>query len=135
MNYSAKAGELLIESSQYTTQAAQLTEKANNMGYISKLLDFITKSGSKMKKEAAELGSKAVLAKEASVEAGNNGFLYKSCGFGFASVVGLAVGVGMGFYATKNFCEETIDKFVEFFKKNVDIINNSYIEAAEYFLQ
>lgn len=41
----------------------------------------------------------------------------------------------MGFYATHEFCKEIIDKFVEYFKKNANKINNSYKEAAEYFLQ
>ena len=41
----------------------------------------------------------------------------------------------MGGYATHKFCEETLDKFVEYFKKNADKIKNSYQEAAEYFLQ
>jgi hypothetical protein len=135
LNSSAKAGQLVMESTQYTTQAAQLTEKINNMGYIAKLFDFITKTGSKMTKEAAELGSKAVSTNAASVEAATKGCLCKSFGGVLAGVVGFGLGVGMGLYATHQFCEETIDKFVEYFKKNVDKINNSYIEAAEYFLQ
>ena len=135
MNSSAKAGQLAIEASKYANQATQLKENVNNMGYIAKLFDFITKKGSKMTKEAAELGSKAVSTNSASVEATTKGYLCKSFGAVLAGVVGFGLGVGMGLYATHQFCEETIDKFVEYFKKNVDKINNSYIEAAEYFLQ
>ena len=88
------------------------------MGYIAMLFYFITKTGSKMAKEAADLGYKDVSIDVASVEAAAEGFLYKSVGIAVIGVVGFAVGVEMGFYATYQFCEENIDKFVEYFKKN-----------------
>ena len=135
MNCSAKAEQLAIEVTQLSTKAAQLTEKVNNMGYIAKLFDFITKTGSKMTKQAFDLSAKAASKNTAAIESAGKGFLCKSLGTGLAGVVGLVVGVGMGFYATHEFCKEIIDKFVEYFKKNANKINNSYKEAAEYFLQ
>ena len=71
-----------------------------------------------MAKEAADLGYKDVSIDVDSVEAAAEGFLYKSVGSAVIGVVGFAVGVEMGLYATYQFCEVNIDKFVEYFKKN-----------------
>ena len=69
-------------------------------------------------------------AKSASV-AGNLGKVF---GIGF-TVLGIAIGVGCGAYFTHKFCEETLDKYVEYYKKNYEKKKILYIEAAEYFLQ
>jgi hypothetical protein len=130
----AKGGQLFTEAAQYSAQAAQLTQKVNNMSGFAKFLDFFTKAGSTMTKQAAALGSKAASTEAAAVEAATAGTLGKIAGIGLLGV-GIAIGVGMGGYVTHKFCEETLDKFVEYFKKNADKIKNSYQEAAEYFLQ
>ena len=44
------------------------------------------------------------------------------------------IGVGLGGFFTHLHCEEMIDKFVEYYKKNVKKISNSYQFAAEYLL-
>ena len=56
------------------------------------------------------------------------------CGIGLG-VVGVFVGVGLGGYLTHKFCENLIDKFVNFYKENANKISNSYKEALEYFNQ
>ena len=130
----AKGGQLFTEAAQYSAQAAQLTEKVNNMSGVAKFFNFFTKAGSTMAKQATDIGSKAVSTEAAAVEADTAGTLGKIAGYGLLGV-GIVIGVGMGGYITHKFCEETLDKFVEYFKKNADKIKNSYQEAAEYFLQ
>ena len=53
-----------------------------------------------------------------------------------AGLSGLVSSLGIGYfgYSTHKFCEITLDKFVEYYKMNSHQIKNSYIEAAEYFL-
>ena len=104
------------------------------MSGFAKFLDFFTNAGSAMAKQAADLGSKAVSTEAAAGEAATAGTLGRFVSYGLFGV-GIVVGVGIGVYTTYKFCEETLDKFVEYFKKNSDKIKNSYQEAAEYFLQ
>ena len=134
INSAAKGGQLFTEAAQYSAQAAQLTQKVNNMSGFAKFFNFFTNAGSAMAKQAADLGSKAASTEAAAVEAATAGTLGKIAGYGLFGV-GIVLGVGMGGYFTHKFCEETLDKFVEYFKKNADKIKNSYQEAAEYFLQ
>ena len=133
INSAVRGGQLLTEAAQYSAQAAQLTQKVNNMSGVAKFLSFFTGAGSTMAKEAADLGSKAVSTQAAGVQAAAAGTLGKFAGAGLFGV-GIVIGVGIGGYTTYKFCEETLDKFVEFYKKNSDKIKNSYQEAAEYFL-
>ena len=133
INSAVRGGQLLAEAAQYSAQAAQLTQKVNNMSGVAKFLSFFTGAGSTMAKEAADLGSKAVSTQAAGVQAAAAGTLGKFAGVGLFGV-GIVIGVGIGAYTTYKFCEETLDKFVEFYKKNSDKIKNSYQEAAEYFL-
>ena len=56
------------------------------------------------------------------------------CGIGLGAV-GVLVGVGVGGYLTHKYCENLIDKFVNYYKENEDKINNSYKEALKYFNQ
>jgi hypothetical protein len=42
-------------------------------------------------------------------------------------------GVGLGGYFTHKYCEELLDKFVEYYKKNAEKIGLSYQKAEEYF--
>ena len=93
-----------------------------------------------MAKEMADLSSRAsssIAAANSATTAANSaavaGTLGKVFGIGL-SVVGVAIGVGCGAYFTHKFCEELLDKYVEYYKKNAEKIKNSYIDAAEYFL-
>jgi hypothetical protein len=134
INSAARGGQLLTEAAQYSAQAAQLTQKVNNMSGVAKFLDFFTKTGSTMAKQAAELSSKAASSEAAAASSAAAGTLGKIASVGLFGI-GIAIGVGFGGYTTHKFCEETLDKFVEYYKKNADKIKNSYQEAAEYFLQ
>ena len=57
-----------------------------------------------------------------------------------ASVASKAIGIGSiimgiaaGGYFTNKFCEDTINKFVEYYKENVNKIQSSYEKAISYF--
>ena len=50
------------------------------------------------------------------------------------AIAGVLIGVGLGGYFTNKYCEELLDKFVEYYKKNAEKIDNSYQKAANYFL-
>ena len=76
--------------------------------------------------------AKATTAQAAGVEYATAGALGKIAGYGLTGI-GFVLGVGMEGYTTHKFCEETLDKFVEYYKKNANKIKNSYQEAAEYF--
>ena len=47
--------------------------------------------------------------------------------------VGVIAGVSLGGYFTPKYCEDLLDKFVEFYKANAKKISNSYLEAEKYF--
>lgn len=134
INSTARVGQLTAEAAQYSAQAAQLTQKVNNMSIFAKFLDLFTNAGSEMVKQAADYGYKATLKEAAAAQAATAGTLGRFASYGLFGV-GIVMGVGIGGYSTYKFCEETLDKFVEYFKKNSDKIKNSYQEAAEYFLQ
>ena len=134
INSTARVGQLTAEAAQYSAQAAQLTQKVNNMSIFAKFLDLFTNAGSEMVKQAADYGYKATLKEAAAAQAATAGTLGRFASYGLFGF-GIVMGVGIGGYSTYKFCEETLDKFVEYFKKNSDKIKNSYQEAAEYFLQ
>ena len=48
-------------------------------------------------------------------------------------IVGALVGVTLGGYFTYTYCEQLLDKFVNYYKENAEKIGNSYNKAAEYF--
>ena len=48
-------------------------------------------------------------------------------------VIGAVSGVVTGAYFTTKFCNELIDQFTDYYKKNADKIASSYQEAIEYF--
>ena len=133
INALSKAGQLTAEAAQYSAQAAQLTQEANSVSGFAKLWNCITGAGSTIATEASNLSAKAISTEAAATEAAAAGTLGKFIGVGLFGV-GAAIGVGVGAYTTHKFCEEILDKFVEYYKKNVDKLKNSYKEAAEYFL-
>ena len=49
--------------------------------------------------------------------------------------LGIAARIVENFYITYKFWRELLDKFVGYYKKHHNNIQNSYKEAAEYFLQ
>ena len=90
------------------------------MSGMAKNFDYFTKVGSAMAKEATELGSKAASAKVDAAESAVEGTIGKCVSNGLIGV-GAILGVGCGAYSTHKFCEEILDKFVEYFKHNSKI--------------
>ena len=145
---SSQATQFSAQAAQFSAQAAQITDKMNNASKLTKIWNYFSGTGTVMAKEAAKLSSKAssataaansatIAANSANISAKSAsaaGTLGKVFGVGL-TVVGAAVGVGLGAYFTHKFCEELLDKYVEYYKKNCGKIQNSYIEAAEYFHQ
>jgi hypothetical protein len=148
VEFSAQATQLTAQATQFSAQAAQITKNINNASKLTRFFNYVGGTGTAMAREAAELSSKAssataaatsaVSSASASTAAANSAAIAGTVGkvFGIGlTVVGIVVGVGCGAYFTHKFCEETLDKFVEYYKKNSGKIKNSYIEAAEYFLK
>ena len=147
----AKATQLTTQAAQYSTQVAQYTAKAAQMAKeannYSKFLNFFTGTGAALSKEAANISaqasnyasqatnlvSKAASAEAAAAESTTIGLVGKYAGVGLLGL-GIIVGVSCGAYFTHKFCEEYLDKFVEYYKNNSHKIKNSYEEAANYFL-
>ena len=142
---SANAVKLTAQASKLATEAAN---EAQNMNIFSKLYYYFTQTSSPLTKaassavtEAAEvaeaLNSAKMSATLATQKATNATFisdLWTFGGIGFIGI-GIILGVGLGAYSTNKFCEEILDKFVDYYKINADIILNSYKNAANYFLE
>ena len=143
-NLASQATKLATQGARFSAKAAQLTEQANN---VNKIWNFFTGTGTALAEKAAvyaskgssyasqatNFASKAASAEAAAAESAAIGTLGKFAGYGFLGI-GIIIGVGCGAYFTHKFCEETLDKFVEYYKKNSHKIKNSYEEAAKYFL-
>ena len=148
--FTAQATQLSTQAAQYTVEATKIAQQANN---YSKILNFFTGTGTALSNQAATLttqasnlgaqasqfaskaaniASKATSSEAAALESSAIGGLGKFVGAGFI-ILGIVVGVGCGAYFTHKFCEETLDKFVEYYKINSGKIKNSYKDAANYF--
>ena len=54
---------------------------------------------------------------------------------GYGCIIGSAIiGVSFGVYLTVSYCEELLDRFEDYYKKNANKISNSYNEAKNYFI-
>ena len=49
------------------------------------------------------------------------------------TIAGCFTGIGLGGYFTHKFCEDLLDEFVEYYKKNAEKMSNSYEYAVNYF--
>ena len=158
INTASKAGQLSSHALKLTSQAAQIGSKATQISAqaaqvaqkastYNKFLNFFTGAGTALSKQAATLASEAsslgaqaanyaseaASAEIAASQTASLASLGRFAGFGLFGL-GIVLGVGCGAYFTHKFCEENLDKFVEYYKKNADKIKNSYEEAAKYFL-
>ena len=100
--------------------AVEITEKARNVSHIGKAINFV--------KDFFNISSSTTTASTGTLSLnliGGTTLLLSGC----------LIGVALGGYLTHKFCEELLDKYVEYYKKNCRKIQNSYIEAAEYFHQ
>ena len=140
----SKAAQYSYQASQVSAQAAQVAKQTSN---YSNFWNFFTGTGTALSKQAATLSSKAselgstagyYTSNAASVEIAANqaasaASFGKFAGYGLLGL-GVVLGVGCGAYSIHKFCEENLDKFVEYYKKNSNKIKNSLEEAANYFL-
>ena len=140
-NYAAEAAQFGANAAQLTTKAAQLAEQANNINVFSKVWYAISGTTSSAAKAAQIAASNAAAAESAAQTAlvQSTAVAGTSTLCKFASVglfgIGIVLGVGCGTYFTYKFCEELLDKFVDYYKQNSDKIKNSYETAAEYFVR
>ena len=158
-NLSAKATQLGATTAQLGARATQLTAKATqlaaeaateaqNMNIFLKFWYSVTETASATSKMAALAGvqataavqkaasasqSAAATAQSAAAAASSSTSLCRFAGIGFLGF-GIVLGVGLGGYFTHKFCEELLDKFVDYYKNNADKLSNSYKKAADYFL-
>ena len=92
-----------------------------------------------MNAEATALTSNAVTLTDQAINLSNTaaGFSNSANAFKYAgaavTIGGCVIGIAVGAYFTHKFCEELIDKFVDFYKNNKGKIRNSYQDALEYF--
>lgn len=158
INSASKVGQLTAEAAHFTSQAAQYTYQASQIGAqaaqaaqqacnYSKFLNFFTGTGTALSEQAATLASQAsgigakassfasnaASAELAASQAASAASLGRIAGIGLLGL-GIVIGVTCGGYFTHKFCEENLDKFVEYYKKNADKIKNSFEDAANYFL-
>ena len=119
--------------------ANAINNTVQNVGLFGKAWNYISGAG-----EAASMGVQqaANALQQASTEASiaaeelaatSSGTFWKVAGSGLG-IIGVVAGVALGGYFTHKFCEELLDKFEEYFRKNGEKISNSYEDAAKYFL-
>ena len=157
-NLSVKATQLGARAAQLGARATQLTAKATqraaeaaseaqNMNIFLKFWYSVTETTSAASKMAASAGvqataavqkaasasQSAAAAAQSAAAASSSTTLCRFAGVGFLGL-GIVLGVGLGGYFTHKFCEELLDKFVDYYKNNADKLSNSYKKAADYFL-
>jgi GTP-binding protein EngB required for normal cell division len=146
----AKATQLTAKTADLTAKAAQLATEAatetKNMNFLVKFVYSFTKTTTALSKAATTTGVQAAtVAQEANsasisaaslaqkaASASSSVSLSRLTGIGLLGI-GVVIGIGFGGYFTHKFCEELLDKFVDYYKKNADKLANSYKNAADYF--
>ena len=119
--------------------ANAVNSTVQNVGLFGKAYNFFSGAG-----KAAELAAQeaAQIARQTAAEssiaaerlaATSTGTFWKVAGSSLG-LIGVVSGVALGGYFTHKFCEELLDKFEEYFRKNAGKIRNSYEDAAKYFL-
>ena len=138
-NFANQAIRNGAKAAQWSAKAAQLADEANNINIFSKAWYAITGTTSATSKAAQIAASNAAAAERTAQTAlaqssivGTSATLSKCVSVGLFRV-GIVLGIGFGAYFTHKFCEELLDKFVDYYKQNSNKIINSYKTAAEYF--
>ena len=106
-----------------------LTTESNNY-MIKNSIKVTTETGVYVGSGFSLVNSVGRIATEAAAESAVFGLRVAGAGL---AVFGIAIGVGLGGYFTSKYCQELIDLFSDYYKKNADKINNSYKQAAYYF--
>ena len=159
VNLTIKATDLGVKAAQLGANAANLTAKATqlateaaietkNMNSIVKFWYTLTGTSSALSKAASSTAAQAAIAtknaasaSQAATSAASSAAAASSytslCRFGGTGfiVFGIVLGVVVGGYSIHKFCEELLDKFVDYYKNNADKLANSYKNAADYFLK
>ena len=146
-----KAATAIQVSNQLAVRAANLVAEAaiesQNMSSFTKFFYDLFKTTTETSKlaasatiestiaaqEAASASNAAKTAAQFASQAQSSTMICRIAGIGFL-VFGIVLGVSLGGYFTHKFCEELLDKFEEYFRKNGEKISNSYEDAAKYFL-
>ena len=115
-------GEQLIEEDSEEKKGTIINESTKGTSYISAT---ISAACGVMKTPVGEAA-----ASQAVTTALGTGLKVVGAGF---FVVGAVTGVAMGAYYTNKFCNDLIEKFTEYYKKNKNNIVLSYQEVIEYF--
>ena len=148
-----KVTKMAEMAAKYAAEATELSEKAteivNNFNIFQKVFYRIVPSYNKAAQIIAK--SSSIAGKAANIEArttalatnaanmikkaaniSNTANILKYAGTA-STIAGCVIGVVTGAYFTYQFCEELIEKFAEFYTKNISKIRSSYQEAENYF--
>ena len=148
-----KATQIAAEAAKYTAKSTEFSSKAkeltNNMNIFKKVFYYFIPSSNKvtemtinassMAGQAANMEAQSValnidatnmFSNASNISKSANLFKYSGAALTFA---GFIIGFLSGTYFTHQFCEELIEKFVDFYKKNIGKIRSSYHLAERYF--
>lgn len=146
-----KAAQSMQISSQLALKATKLAAEAEiesqNMSRFTKLLLDIFSKTTEISNSATSAAEAAYSAAEQATSASNaykaaaqiasqaesSTMICRITGIGFL-VFGIVLGVTLGGYFTHKFCEDLIEKFVNYYRNNSEKLANSYKKAAQYFL-
>ena len=107
-------------------------EKANSVTFLQNLFTNTYEVATGLAEKAAQYAEEGIEVVKKANDYKNGALVLQTTGRGMA-IIGCVIGVALGGYFTHSFCEETLDKFVDYYKKNAEKLSNSYENAAKYF--
>ena len=111
---------------QHSSQISDYWNKAKELSNTYEVIESL--SYSEWTSDAAEQLWNGFLDKAQALEKAGSGVNI----FNFFGI-GTVFSVGIGAYCTHSFCENLLNKFAEYYRKNADKIVNSYDEVISYF--
>ena len=137
INNTIRAGTLVKEVDNF----AKIYEYSSKIADLEKKMEFLEKAYATYTESVGGLG--LLFFDTAAHEAQHDALYYdylalKDVGSGAKSLtkflgIGTVISVGVGAYTTHKFCEDLINKFAEFYRKNASKISSSYEDAVSYF--
>ena len=137
INNTIRAGTLVKEVNNF----AKIYEYSSKIADLEKKMEFLEKAYATYTQNVGGLG--LIFFDTAAHEAQHDALYYdylalKDVGSGAKSLtkflgIGTVISVGVGAYTTHKFCEDLINKFAEFYRKNASKISSSYEDAVSYF--